>query len=376
MRGRLAWIVFGIVASISVVVAALSAILGSGGSVDLFVIGMLAFAVVGAIIASRHPDNAIGWFMLGVGTASAHDGFLSVYAGYALRFHPGSLPRPDPALALDSPMWIPLIGIIGTFVLLLFPDGRLPSPGWKAWAWLCGLALVASFGVALIAPGTFSDLGYPGIHNPLGVEALRPLVNGPAGALVLMLTPVSIIGRAVSLVRRFRRSRGQARLQLKWLAAAGAVAVVYLAAMIPSVLLDLPWNGTGPVWLTGLQAAATYSFLLIPVAAGAAILEYRLYGIDVIINKTIVYACLTVVLAIVSVAGVVGGSTVVREVAGEGSKASSSRLRRSPWPRCSAPLGPASRASSIGASTAADTTRPRPCRVSRDTFATRLLSTR
>ena len=313
-RSRLAWVVFGCTTFVTLTALAVSVAAGSG--VDPFHVGLLAFPVVGALVASRQPRNALGWIMLGVGAVNALDDVLVVYTSYGLTIEPGSLPRPDLALALSSPMWVPLIGIMGTFVILLFPDGRLPSPRWRPWAWLCAIAMLLSFVSILIAPASFPDLGYPGIKNPLGIEALRPFRN--AVFAVIFLIPISIVGCALGLIQRFRRSQGQDRLQLKWLAAAGgATATVYLATMVASIAVGSPWDGSGPLWLSLLQNLAAFSFLLIPVAVGVAILKYRLYDIDLIINRTLVYGALTAVLALVYVGGVVGVGGVMREATGQ-----------------------------------------------------------
>jgi hypothetical protein len=133
----------------------------------------------------------------------------------------------------------------------------------------------------------------------------------------ITLVPASIVGCATSLVQRFRRSRGSERLQLKWLATAAAVcAVLYVAAMLVS--LNQPWGTEEtPFWIGVIQNAAFVSFVLIPVAIGFAILKYRLYDIDLIINRTLVYGALTAMLALVYVGGVVGVGGRLREVTGE-----------------------------------------------------------
>ena len=287
---RLAWVMLGCIA---LVAAALLAIdVGAGLGIDPFALVMLSFPVVGALVAARQPGNAVGWVMLAVGVVAVLGDLPVGYAQYALDIRPGSLPRPDFALALGAPMWVPLIGLMGTFVILLFPDGRLPSRRWRPWAWFCALGMILSFIGILLTPDSFTDVGYPGIRNPLGIVAL------PEAALVIIFSiPIGILGCAAALIQRFRRSHGQDRLQLKWLAAgAGATATVYLAAMVATLTLDAPWDGRGPLWLTTLQDVAAFSFVLIPVAVGIAILKYRLYDIDLIINRTLVYGALTATL--------------------------------------------------------------------------------
>jgi hypothetical protein len=287
---RLPWVILGFIVTLVVAAQALSVAAGAG--VDAFGLASLTFPIVGALIASRQPRNALGWIMLAVGVGWGLDALLSFYVWYGLEVSSGSLPRPDLALALSEPMWVPMIGLMGTFLILLFPDGRLPSPRWRPWAWLCAVAIVVPFVGILIGPGSFADSGYPNVENPLGIEALRPFI-GPL-FIVIALIPISILGCALALVRRFRRSHGQDRLQLKWLAAgAGTTAILYLFVMVPSLVYQSAWSRSQPTWLGILQGVAIYSFVLIPIAIGIAILRHRLYDIDLIINRTLVYGALT-----------------------------------------------------------------------------------
>ena len=277
---------------------------GTSGEDFLFAFVMLSFPAVGALIVRRQPRNSIGWIMLAVGVVWGVVAVLDMYSRYALVVDPGSLPGAEIALALSVPSWVLFLGLPGTFLILLFPDGRLPSPRWRWWAWLCAIALVGSFVVILIGPDSFAEEGYPGIQNPLGIDALQPFL--PALLAPVAMIPVCIVGCAVALVGRFRRSRGQERLQLKWLAlGAGVTATLYLLAMAPTLALNAPWDGSGPRWLALLQSLAVYSFALIPVAIGVAILRHRLYDIDVIVNRALVYGALTATLGLSYLGGVV-----------------------------------------------------------------------
>ncbi|MDQ3766612.1 MAG: hypothetical protein M3346_04625, partial [Actinomycetota bacterium] len=231
---RWVWVALGCITFVILASEALSVEAGLGA--DPTAVLLLAFPIVGALITSRQPDSVIGWVMLAVGIAMAGFSMFGIYAGYSLIINPGSLPRPDLALALLAPAWVPIIGLIGTFLILLFPDGRLPSPRWRPWAWFCTVTLIMSFIVMLIAPGSIGVEGFPSARNPLGIEALRPFVSQVL--LIFMLIPISFVGCAVGLIQRFRRSRGQDRLQLKWLAAgAGATATLYLLSMVFSLTL-------------------------------------------------------------------------------------------------------------------------------------------
>jgi hypothetical protein len=288
---RLTWVALGCIIFLVAAEQALSVEAGSG--VDAFAFTSLCFPVVGALIASRQPRNALGWIMLAVGVSWGLGSVVDFYAWYGLEVDPGSLPRPDFALALSEPMWVPLIGLMGTFLILLFPDGRLPSPRWRRWAWFCAIAMILSFLAILIQPGSFADSGYPNVKNPLGVDGLQPFIG--LALLVIPLIPISIVGCAVGLIRRFRHSRGQERLQLKWFAAAaGVVAAAYLVLMA----LSLPGlvGREPPPWVEVVDYIGINAFVLLPLAVAVAIFKYRLYDIDLIINRTLVYGALTAAL--------------------------------------------------------------------------------
>jgi hypothetical protein len=279
---------------------------------------MLSFPVVGTLIASRSPRNSIAWIMIWLGLSGAIASILGAYAEYGLVVKPGSLPSANFAVALSQPMWVPFIGLSGTFLILLFPDGRLPSPRWRAWAWISASSLVISFMFILTLPGsfadsTFADSGFPNVQNPLGVEALGHL--GGAAYSVLILIPISIVGCAAGLVTRFRRSHGRERLQLRWLATAGSVvAVSYLLLMLLSAVFG--FVGDEPEWVRSVQAIGIAPFILIPISIGVAILRHRLYDIDLIINRTLVYGALTAALFLAYLGAISISQALVKPVAG------------------------------------------------------------
>jgi hypothetical protein len=288
-RARLAWVALACIVLLVVAAEALSATTGSG--VDPWALAVLPFPVVGALIASRQPDNSIGWIMLGIGGVVGLTAILEAYALFVLTARAGALLGGSFAVALAAHTWIPIIGISGTFLILLFPDGRLPTPRWRPWAYFCAGAMVLCYIVLTLFPGmSFGDMGYPEIRNPLGVEAIGAL--GESAILIVLSIPIAIVGCAIGLIRRFRRSHGRARLQLKWLAgAAGIVAVTYFTLMV----LNFVFPGDSG-WLATAGNIGISTFLLIPISIGVAILRHRLYEIDVIINRTLVYGALTATL--------------------------------------------------------------------------------
>jgi hypothetical protein len=272
-------------------VASQVAVVLAGAGVDFVGITFLSFPVVGILIVSRQPRNAIGWVLVGLGFTLVIGELLRAYIHLALTVEPGSLPGAEWALALTQHSWVAAVGLPGTFLILLFPDGRLPSRRWRPWAFFCACALVLSYVALTIIPGSFTEPGYPDVRNPLGVDALSPIAE--AIVPVVGLIPIAMVGCAVALVRRFRRSSGVERVQLKWLAAAAAtVAATYLGMMALHLLVGDP----DPPWLTMVGHISILGFTLIPAAIGFAILRHRLYDIDVIINRTLVYGALTVTL--------------------------------------------------------------------------------
>lgn len=287
---------------------------GGGGSAGLAAVSvsLLTFALVGALIAARLPRNPIGWLLIAIGLSWAVDSTLEGYARYGLELHPGSLPAAGYANALDSWIWIVSISLMGTFLFQLFPDGRALSPRWRILTWVSGGALAVAVVARMFAPGKLADATIASAQNPLGVGSLHALER--VASLALSLTLLCIPLSAVSLILRYRRSQGVARMQMKWLASAvAAVVIVYVVVITISVYPA----GKTPLWLMVLQDATVVSFCLIPFAIGAAVLRYRLYEIDVIVRRTAVYAVLVSALAALYLAGVTALGWVGRDLTGQ-----------------------------------------------------------
>ena len=277
---------------------------GSGGAgIEIaFNVMVLVFPFTGLLILIRAPRNTIGWVLQGVGVAWGVSTLLSIYATYGLVLNPGSLPGADVAAALDEGAWAPWIGLMGTFLILLFPDGHLPSPRWRPLAWLSAVTIVVVTVVITLEPGRLEEGPIAEMSNPLGLDAAHvPLLV--LLAVFLPLLPLCIVLSAVALVLRFRRSRGFEKQQMKWLATAGSVvALTYLLAMVWTFLASSAERP--PSWALGLQDAATMSFALLPLAIGIAILRHGLFDIDVVIKRTLVYGALTAMLGGVYVGAV------------------------------------------------------------------------
>ena len=243
---------------------------------------VIASAAVGGLIASRHPRNAIGWLFCGIAVAGS---LMVVSNQVAESWLDGSgvpVALGETAAWYGDVSWIPAILPAATFLLLLFPDGRLPSRRWRAVALCAGLGIALLFAADSLSPGPLDD--YPRLANPYGVES--PVREAAEGICWLLLV-VAMIGSPLSLILRFRRSGIEQRQQIKWLALAGAAATATFGVALAGY--DL-WGDTVA------NGAIMLSIALLPVAAGVAILRHRLYDIDVVINRTLVYGALTAIL--------------------------------------------------------------------------------
>jgi len=273
-----------------------------------FGVVLTAFPLTGLLIVRRQLRNTVGWLLLGIGCVWGLGGLGDSYATYGLVIDPGSLPGTDVAATVANGIWAPALGLMGTFLILLFPDGHLPSPGWRPVAWVSAITIVTLTGVLYLSPGRLEEGPGAGQSNPLAVESARPMLE-VALAILLPTFAICIAASAGGLVRRFRRSRGVERQQLKWLAAAGAVvATVFLSGIVASTSVSAEVDE--PAWLLVWNQVSFLVFALLPVSIGIAVLRHGLYSIDVVINRTLVYGALTATLAAVYL-----GSVLVLQLA-------------------------------------------------------------
>jgi hypothetical protein len=326
----LAWSLAGLsvamfVAGVALWVLARSAQLPSALSASVTFIDMLtavpvlAFPVVGALIASRRPRNPIGWICLAEGLLWAFLGMIESYGLYGLA-QPNSVPFPVGVYALGEWLWVPTVGLLGIYLVLLFPDGRLPSRRWRPLAWLSGAVIVLGGAGNGLAPGPIVDFG--GVRNPYGLEA-QPWVAGAANAILVVFL-LCILASVSSLVLRYRHSLGEERQQIKWIAFAASVSGVGFVSVMAGALIVLAFApgsidsaNTPPVWFDLLFSVVLLSFGGVPIAVGFAVLRYRLYDIDVIINRALVYVSLTATLALIYLGSVVGLQAVFRTLTGQ-----------------------------------------------------------
>ena len=312
----LTWIFGGCALALSV--SAVSLIELNGGNVGsayatVPAIWGISFSAVGVVIASRRPENPIGWIFLLGGFFHGLNAFSSEYSTYAL------LTSPRPWLGGAFFSWLFTWAFAPGFAtfpltLLLFPTGRPPSARWRLVLWLIAVGLAS-----IVVPQAVAAWPLRGpalLGDPSGV---LENIGGPAEALLyagVNIIGLSMLASVVSLALRFRRAASVERQQIKWLLYAGALTFIMTATVSPAAPFDLP----------GFVSAALETILLplalpsIPVAVGIAILKYRLYDIDVVINRTLVYGSLTVSLVLAYLGSVVLLQGALRGLTGQESQ--------------------------------------------------------
>ncbi|MGF1473099.1 MAG: hypothetical protein ACFB50_15350 [Rubrobacteraceae bacterium] len=312
-KARLAWSVCGLTLALMAVslllyprgasAAALPGDFSPWREQAILVLGVAGAPVLGALISSRRPENRYGWLWLGVGLAFALLSFGWGYGAYAIA-NPGTLPAYRTVSVIAGDLgWISQVTLM-PFILLLFPTGRLPSRRWRFVAWS-----VLAAGVLTLVVGVFQpDSGVVDVENPFGLGGVGGQVVMGITLLSVFVIFLGIILSAGSLFFRYRWASGVERQQIKWFAYA---AVVFGAIIIFGGFLgrDLPG-----IW-DAISESATFAVLY--VAVGVAILRYRLYEIDRIINRTLVYGLLVATLAAVYVGGVAGLQYLLRALTGQ-----------------------------------------------------------
>jgi hypothetical protein len=268
------------------------------------------FATVGAFVASRRPENPVGWLFIAFGAAAALRFSGSQYATYALLTHPGSLPAGDFIASFAVHLWHPALGFL-TFSFLLFPHGRLPSPRWRIVAWLSAISCVTALISGMLEYEFLREYTWPE-----DMSFVKPWFTGPVAEIPAtvfwyssMVILAMLFASGGSLALRLHRSVGEERQQLKWI----VYSVALLAFALPSTILVI-------IILQPLENVRVFFavlFPLIPISVGIAILRYRLYDIDLLINRTLVYGSLTAMLALVYFGGVTATQAIFRALTGQ-----------------------------------------------------------
>jgi len=261
------------------------------------------FSLVGLVIAARRPHNLIGWIFLAIGLSSILNLFGGLYGQYTLVVRPGRLPGGIWLALLTSQLWALVLFPLVTFLPMMFPHGRLPSQRWRAVTWLTSAAIVVIMLGNALAPDALAYLdAVAPVANPLAFDS--PAVLGTLLLLSFVMLVGSMLASVTSLILRFRRARGAERQQLKWFAYAAVLLAISIVAGIPGG--------------ERLQIVL-YSFAIpcFPVAVGMAILRHRLYDIDVLVNRALVYGALSALLAGVYFGGVVLLQGLARELTGQ-----------------------------------------------------------
>jgi hypothetical protein len=267
----------------------------------------VCFSTVGAIVASRRSENLVGWLLGLYGLAQSISHFSAQYAIYALLAQPASFPAGE-AMAWVSSWLLPIIIGFSVFFILLFPTGRLPSRRWRWVTWLTVAFILVGAISGAFSSGPVDGLGP--IRNPLGIEGFSNVYNS---LLFTMWATFLLVAAASSVFMRLRGAIGVERQQIKWFAYAAAATVMglVLAYVIPEVI-------DAPPWFERIGYAILLSLIpAIPISIGIAILRYRLYDIDLIINRTLVYGTLTAILAGVYFGVVTVTQTLLSTVTGQ-----------------------------------------------------------
>jgi len=254
-----------------------------------FVLAFLVFAGIGALIVGPAPGNAIGPLFCTIGLLGSIGTFAYQYADYAIYVSPGALPGGAIFAWLQNLGPPPAFGLLALSVLL-FPDGRLPSRRWRPAAWVAGIGIAGLVLGYTLRPGPV-EFPFEAVQNPLGVDGLDSLSETASTIGWLLMTAAALLG-GIAIMVRLRRSSGVARQQLKWIALVGALAGTVLVANAASFFLNVTGIDTARIVVVAV------TFASFPIAAGIAILRYRLYDIDVVVNRTLVYGTLTATLAV------------------------------------------------------------------------------
>ena len=256
---------------------------------------ILGYATVGAVLASRNPRNPIGWLLMAVGTLFLLTGLSDEYMQFVYSGGRGGEPLGPVVGLITSVLWLPMLGTV-SLLILLFPTGAVPGPRWRPLAWSIVGAIAVYLIGSTLAPGPLEELGLDVvIENPFGIEGLGSVARAATGASETVAI-LGILPSLAGLVVRYRRSRGEERQQLRWLA-------YVIGTLVALVLLQIAAFAISDAYVEGTVLESVLflaSFALagigIPAAMGVAVLRYRLYDLDIVVKKTVVFGTLVVLV--------------------------------------------------------------------------------
>ena len=294
---RLAWAIVGVTVAANagaIVLGLLDRSVQSLTATVMFTVVTIPFALLGALIVSRRSGNAIGWLFMAVALfLSIPHNLLQNYAVYTLVVSPDSLPGGKVAWWFASSTFDGMFVLFMSLLLLLFPNGRPLTPRWRWAVWLAVFGAVCSLAKGFTAFTTEPPLS--GVSNPLAVTGTGKSVLDVIMAVGNVPTLIGVIAGFASVVLHFRRSVGVERQQVKWIVAGAlVVAVVMIFSEVISAAGGGDYSGFGFV----------LALVLFPTLMALAILRYRLYDIDLVIRRTLVYACLIAALALLYLGGI------------------------------------------------------------------------
>lgn len=313
MSRRLAIGVFGLI----VVLGAAGFVLkGRATADDVFGIPFFAFAAVGAVVAARQPRNPVGWIFMVVGLTPTAGFFTGAYAGTSLQT-PGGLPAGTFVEWVSSWAWFPGIGLLATFGFLLFPNGKLPSRRWRLLPYVAAVWIAVITASMALLPGPMEpfDPTLPSSVNPYGLESAGEVIQSVEG-VAFSGFPLLALLCVASLGFRYRNASSEQRQQIKWFAYSAFV--LFLAIAFENLVNRLVGEAIA-------QGLFFIGMIFPSVGAGIGILKYRLYDIDVVINRTLVYGALTAILAgtylgiVIVLQQLIGGLTTDSDLAVAGS---------------------------------------------------------
>lgn len=309
----LAWLVLTLCVAVIAIAHAL-ALLGAGKSNGSWEVtaSFLTFPAVGALIISRRPKNTVGWIFCAIGMGAATTSFSAGYVSYAVAKHTDAQLATGLIDALGNAVWPVNMGL-GSLLLFLFPDGKLPSRRWRPAFWVDVGCIGAMIVAGLLHVGPLETHGR--VVNPIGAGGARPLLSALQNIAQTVFV-FATLAAIVSVVVRYRHATGVQRQQIKWFAYGGVMIALIVA--VTMILADtLTPRGQDPSTTAFSNIGFAIGFTMLPLGAGIGVLRYRLYDIDILINRTLVYGSLTAVLAAVYFGLVFVAQTLAQAMRGQ-----------------------------------------------------------